>query len=274
MICKVDGYIWTPTPHSLLKGHGCPKCAGVKRKTHNEFINELKAINDKIIIISEYIGDKRQILCKCLIDDNEWYSTPNNLLRGEGCPICGAKSRAEIVTKSNDEFVHQLKEINDNIIPLSKYQGRSKEVDCQCSKCGHIWQSTGDKLLSGYGCPVCRESHGEKKIRNYLLNNNYYFESQKRFSDLKGWNRKGSLSYDFYVPKYRLLIEYQGQFHDGSSTIGFQTDKQLGIQIINDRIKRKYAENNGYKFLEIWYCDLDNIESILDKTLKIKKGGK
>ena len=25
--CKIDGHKWSPTPHSLLEGYGCPKCA-------------------------------------------------------------------------------------------------------------------------------------------------------------------------------------------------------------------------------------------------------
>lgn len=26
--CKICGYEWKPVPSSLLRGHGCPKCAG------------------------------------------------------------------------------------------------------------------------------------------------------------------------------------------------------------------------------------------------------
>jgi len=28
--CKIDNHIWTPTPHSLLSGQGCPKCNSSK----------------------------------------------------------------------------------------------------------------------------------------------------------------------------------------------------------------------------------------------------
>ena len=33
-------------------------------------------------------------------------------------------------------------------------------------------------------------------------------------------------------------------------------------------MKKQYAENNGYNFLEIWYWDYDNIELILEKEMK------
>ena len=67
------------------------------------------------------------------------------------------------------------------------------------------------------------------------------------------------------MPNINLLIEYQGQYHDG--TAGNQTDEEFKIQKEHDRRKKEYALSNGYNFLEIWYWDFDNIESILEKYL-------
>lgn len=68
------------------------------------------------------------------------------------------------------------------------------------------------------------------------------------------------------MPKYNLLVEYQGQYHDG--TAGNQTDAEFIIQKEHDRRKREYAENNNIRLLEIWYRDFDNIEEILEQKLK------
>jgi len=35
----------------------------------------------------------------------------------------------------------------------------------------------------------------------------------------------------------------------------------------HDKRKKEYALNNGYNFLEIWYYDIDNVETILDKYI-------
>ena len=40
--CKKDGYVWKSRPADLLKGKGCPKCAGNIKKTHDEFVEEMK----------------------------------------------------------------------------------------------------------------------------------------------------------------------------------------------------------------------------------------
>ena len=76
---------------------------------------------------------------------------------------------------------------------------------------------------------------------------------------------KGNLSYDFYLPKYNLLIEYQGEFHDGSA--GKYSRINIKKQQEHDRRKKQYAKDNNIKLLEIWYWDYDNIEKILEKII-------
>ena len=34
--CKICGYEWAPRPSSLLRGAGCPSCAGNARKSDKE----------------------------------------------------------------------------------------------------------------------------------------------------------------------------------------------------------------------------------------------
>ena len=44
-------------------------------------------------------------------------------------------------------------------------------------------------------------------------------------------------------------------------------EKYFDKQQRNDKLKRDYAKNNGYNFLEIWYYDFDNTEDIIDKFI-------
>ena len=87
---------------------------------------------------------------------------------------------------------------------------------------------------------------------------------QKKYKDLTGVN-SGLLSYDFYIPQKNILIEYQGEYHDG--TAGNQTNEEFIIQQEHDRRKRQYAKDHNIKLLEIWYWDFDNIEEILSREL-------
>ena len=79
----------------------------------------------------------------------------------------------------------------------------------------------------------------KKRINNWLTINNIEFISQKTFDGLIG-TRGGNLSYDFYLPDYNLLIEYQGEYHDGN--VQYQTQEEFENQQEHDRRKREYAK--------------------------------
>ena len=140
-------------------------------------------------------------------------------------------------------------------------------------KCKHglhrDYKKTIDKAVShNFRCPQCQYSKGEEAISKYLITNNILYESQKTFDNLIGVCG-GLLSYDFFLPEYNLLIEYQGEQHE-KYIKGFHKNKKAFInQQEHDRRKREYAINNNIKLLEIWYYDFDNIEQILDKELKL-----
>ena len=82
--------------------------------------------------------------------------------------------------------------------------------------------------------------------------------------------RYGNLSYDFYLPQYNLLIEYQGEQHE-KYVKGFHKSKRdFERQQEHDRRKKQYAIDNNIKLLEIWYWDFDNVEDILNKKINHK----
>ena len=148
--------------------------------------------------------------------------------------------------------------------------GQSKvSWHCRCD-CGNECNITSNLLLTGstHSCG-CIKSHGENKIKCYLSNINVNYETQKTFDDLYGI-QNGKLSYDFYLPQYNLLIEYQGEQHEKPINF-FGGEEQFLKQQEHDRIKREYAENNGYKLLEIWYLDYNNIDEILNKYLNLEE---
>jgi len=113
-------------------------------------------------------------------------------------------------------------------------------------------------------CPICRTSKGEIRIYSYLQKNNIFNIPQKPFDGLLGI-KGGNLSYDFYFPQYNLLIEYQGEYHDG--TVHNQTKEDFEKQQEHDRRKAQYAKDNHINLLPIWYWDYDNIETILDELI-------
>lgn len=107
---------------------------------------------------------------------------------------------------------------------------------------------------------------GEKIIKKYLDENNINNIPQMKFKNLIGIKGR-QLSYDFYLPDYNLLIEYQGEFHDGTARI--QTNNGFLKQQEHDKRKRQFAKDNHIELLEIWYYEQNKIEEILNKKLNI-----
>ena len=74
------------------KKSSCPVCGHQptersQRKTHKQFVSELKKVSSTIKVIGQYAGDTPiQVNCRdCL---HEWSAVPSYLLQGKGCPVC------------------------------------------------------------------------------------------------------------------------------------------------------------------------------------------
>ena len=166
---------------------------------------------------------------------------------------------------------------NENLNPFKISRGSKKKVwiKCQKDEKHDSYSVTCNSFTSnGNRCPICKESKGERKIREYLIKHNIEFIPQKEFSNLIGTGEKRNkpLSYDFYIPSKNLLIEFQGRQHytpvDFSSKDIEQAEKNFEKQQEHDKRKRDYAQQNNIDLLEITYLEENKIEEILDKIFK------
>jgi very-short-patch-repair endonuclease len=119
-------------------------------------------------------------------------------------------------------------------------------------------------------------SQGEYRIYRFLLERDIKFETQKRFPECKDITY---LPFDFYLPNFNLLIEFQGIQH----IRGYRGDKEDAKKIAKrDAIKKSFALDNKFHFLEIWSVadieteilkKLNEINNFLDKEpiLNIRK---
>lgn len=107
--CTIHNIEWIAYPDSVLRGCGCPECGKEKignklRKSHEQYVEELKSANPNIIVLGVYINANTPILHKCLIDGNEWYIAPANALFGYGCPSCNESKGEKRIHKWLDSF--------------------------------------------------------------------------------------------------------------------------------------------------------------------------
>ena len=111
------GYEWLITPNNFLNNNRkCPLCSGVKKKTHEEFINEVfDLVGDEYTVLSEYKSCRTKILMKHNKCNCEWYIRPNDFLNNKRCPNCNllnneSKAVKEIKKYLDDNNIKYIQE--------------------------------------------------------------------------------------------------------------------------------------------------------------------
>ena len=266
--CLIHDVYWDVSPSNALKGKGCKECMKEKIgnalvKTHDEYVNELSLIDNNIEVVGKYINSNTPIMHHCLIHDIYWNVSPNNIINGHRCVKCKKEKLQNTFAKSHEQYVDDVIDVNPDIEVIGRYINAYTPILHRCKIDGKEWESSPSNILNGCGCPQCKESKGERCIRLWLDNNNIEYVKEKIFNDCKD---KQPLPFDFYLPNYNTIIEYQGQQHYYPVDI-FGGKDVFELQQKHDDIKREYCKNNNIKLLEIPYYT--NIHEELNNFLFI-----
>ena len=260
IICPEHGEFWQVLLNHL-RGHGCPICGGSKRKSNDTYIKELKEVwgNTYDFSVTHYTNalSPVEVICK---KHGKFLPLAINILKGHGCPKCGAERIGLFHLSNTEDFIKKSKIVHGDKYIYTKvdYKKAKEKVCIICTEHGEFWQ-TPDQHLSGCGCPKCNYSQMERRTENLLRQYKVNFEPQKRFEWL------GKLSLDFYLPQYNIAIECQGEQH-------YKPIKYIGgeekLRIISERDDRKkiLCESNGVKIFYIKYTE--NIENKVKELLK------
>jgi hypothetical protein len=251
ILCSIHGH-FLQEANSHLSGFGCPRCVG-RLKTNEKFIEQsINVHGDKYdYSLIDYINSSSKIKIVCN-KHGIFEQKPNSHLLGFGCPMCAGKN------KNTDIFIEESVNIHGDKYDYSKvnYIGSRLKVQIICKEHG-IFEQTPTNHLSGKGCPICKESSGENKIRIILEKNNINYIRNKKFDDCKN---KKILPFDFYLPDYNICIEFDGIQHYKPIKY-FGGVKRLKYQIFCDNIKSKYCLKNNIELIRIKY-DQDIISSL------------
>ena len=269
--CNYCGEIYFANPKNVLQNKGHKECMiAINNKkrtlTNDQFLEKLHLINPFVKPLKEYVRNDLKIPCECLICGHVWDVTPNHLFNGRGCPKCKAIKTGDRCRWNDDKLRNELEKNGVHITPLDHYIDSSHKIKFKCDICGYAWEATPASVLRRHSCPLCSSSKGEKRIAELLNKYNIKFIYQKTFPDLHGIGNR-LLSYDFYIPSYNLLIEYQGEYHNPDKINEVNEERKLK-QIEHDQRKKDYAKNNNLTLLEIWYWEYSRIEEILEKVIK------
>lgn len=265
-----QGHVYEQILLDLFKGHGCKKCASEINANKYRFkYDDVKLFIENLgfkLLSKEYKNNDSPLKVKCNNCNHIFYPTLHNLKSGSGCPNCYSKNRGKSNIIPYEERLNYVKKYNYKLLtPKEKYIDGEHKVKLKCPK-GHVYHARLHDFYIGNRCPICKESKGERKIEKYFKNNNINYIKQYKFEDCKF---KRQLPFDFYLPKYNLLIEYDGKQHFILSNHfggyeGFIDTK------IRDTIKDIYCKNNNIELLRIPYYEFNNIENIISNKLNME----
>lgn len=221
---------------------------------------------------TEYVNSRTKIRITCT-KHGEFWQKPSNHLRGQGCSKCQYENKSKKMLYTNNNFKELSNKIHNNKYDYSKveYKHSQTKVCIICPEHGEFWQVPNDHLR-GYGCIECSETKGEKRIKSWLNVNNIEYITQKTFDDLYILKSNCKLRFDFYLPKYNLLIEYDGAQHFRPFSWSQDKSKETmrkNLEIVKqrDQIKNQYCENNNIRLLRIPFSKYRYIEKILNEIL-------
>ncbi len=262
----VCGHEWNVAPSSFLGGSRCPKC-NTNKLMYEDIKHRVEVIGgtECKLLSKEYTGidQKLKLQCKC---GEVFYATYSHIRRRNKtiCNSCSAEEISKSTRKSNKDFIQDVYDlVGDKYVFLEKYINSRTEILCKHNKCKHEWYTTPNSFLSGYGCPECNQSKGEIQVSGWLDSRNVDYLIEYKYKDCKNIE---PLAFDFYVPKYNTLVEFDGKQHfEPIEWFGGLADFEYRKQ--NDNIKNQYCKDNNIPLLRIPYWDFDNIEQILENWL-------
>lgn len=257
--------------YKFINGQRCKQCTFEKRislqkLSYGSIVDYIESIGYELITQEkDYIDTKHYINVRC--DKGHVYKTKvNSLKNGRRCRVCSTKDLAKrriVPYEQRKDFVESF-----GYKFLTSKEDYNKLHDKYWFECnnGHKYQANLSDFQQGCRCPICNLYKGEEGIKSFLEKCNIDYISQYRFEDCKFYHK---LPFDFYLPRHKICIEYDGKQHFQFVNTWGGYDEFVNRKI-RDTIKSIYCKENNIKLIRIPYWEFDNIENILEKELNLR----
>ena len=199
---------------------------------------------------------ERYYLCQC--DCGVQRSVMGRNLKNGRSTSCGcykkeinSKQMAEQNKKRSLDLRGQRYGMLTPLEPTDQRLSNSIVWKCKCD-CGNITYVSVDNLRGNHpvkSCGCLHRSFGEKEIEKILNDNNILYKNQYIFSDLV------DKKYDFFLPDYNRLIEFDGEQHYKNVS----NWDRVEVQQQRDKEKNEYALSHNIPLVRIPYWERDNI---------------
>ena len=275
--CPIHGKWEVIAANHIIGKSGCPSCHILNRTkklkdsnliSQDDFIYRCEKAHNFIYDYSKtkytHSMDYLSIICKI---HGEFRQQARYHMIGKGCPKCANKEKSKNSTRTVKSLLQSFKNIHSDkyLYELNQKVRGIDYINIKCQTHGDFRQMVRVHL-DGKGCPKCALSHGENAIAMYLTKKQIEFDVEYKIND--GVTNR-LLRYDFFLPKYNTLLEYDGEQHYFPVNFGGMTDEiaaEVHKKIVErDKRKNKWAKENNFKLIRIAYYS--NIEDVLKNII-------
>lgn len=261
IVCNKHGSFKQEPYVHYQKGQGCPKCFQDRNGiTNEEYIYRAKRVHGDVFDYSKtkYKHNQKPVVIICR-KHGAFKQEARVHLEGSGCKRCFLDRNRS----SKVEFLKQVAIVHGNRYDYSDvvYRTSKEKVVILCKVHGPFKQKPNSHLASNGGCPRCKESKGEGRLRTFLEKHGIPFVQEYRIEPYL-------YRYDFYIPKLNLLVEFHGIQHYKPVPI-FGGEKGFKQTVKRDKVKREIAKRNNYQMTTMSYRSLysNNLERIFKAKL-------
>ena len=276
VICDYCNKKYYPTYKAYTQKHdngiikdACSCCANKKMsestlsKRANKYFNILNRIcedNGYVLITKMDEYTDLQMRIKFICPKHGLQNMPlNDLMQGHLCFDCGREKAIMNSKVQQDEVKKRIESVKGNTwINEGEYTGsmdRNLWIKCSCGNkfCVNLRDY---KIINR--CPTCAKSESTpaRNVRLFLEELGIDYTKEKIFKECKDVK---PLPFDFYLPEYNLIIEYDGEGHYLES---FYIQKGVKNPLdalhktqYHDKIKDEYCKKHNIYILRIPYWE-------------------
>ena len=270
IICKKHGE-FKQLPANHYK-YGCGACGReinvrnkiLKETCKNEFVSKANAIHDNKYDYSNAVYEtavtKLMIACKL---HGKFDMSPNNHLRGQGCPTCGKQTAGLAKLKAYDEYHKEFINLYKDKYDYSSvvWNGGSKPITVICKTHGDF-QILPYLHKSGKECQKCSNRHSGISM-SWLLYMEVRYSTEIQHARNTGEYIIPGTRYkaDGYSESINTIFEFYGDFWHGNpklyneANINPRTNTTYR-SLYEDTVKKSnIIKENGFNLVEIWEND-------------------
>lgn len=269
--CSIDGDFFQ-TPHSHLRGEGCPKCGYRDRsaKAGRDFVAKARLVHgdrygyDRTI----YIGSRTRLLITCAVH-GDFSQMPYSHVNGRGCKLCRDEFYFKERRSTMEQFVRKARAVHgERYNYIGQYVASDRRIEIECLLHGEFMQTPGNHLNNGTGCPECACASSISKPSTAWLDALGIIEREVNLN-VKG--RRGRV--DGYDPATQTEYQFHGDYFHGNPEV-FAPDQ------INPTIGRTFGElfektmlrdqllrDAGYTVVVMWENDWNQVNANIPSNL-------